>query len=166
MSGWYRCAIISLIAACIPPGAQPGWQQRSAYGQPYTYGAQPRASTYGAPPQNRYDNEDDDDDDTGAPSSYGDANERYQGQAGGGGGGGSTWTCVAEGSIGKTLGNGPTNYENKSWPDTGQTRDEAYLKALKGCNALMGTSANLGYLNGEEVESGMCKVVDCRPTGS
>jgi hypothetical protein len=57
-------------------------------------------------------------------------------------------------------------YRTKEWPDNGRTRDEAYLNALKGCNALIGNAANLGYLSGQEVESGTCRVVDCRPTGT
>lgn len=157
MFRWFPCAVISLITACVPLGTQGGWQQqRSAYAQPYTYGSQQ---------QNPYDDDGDYDDDAGGPS-YGDAIEPVRGQARGGEGGPSNWTCVASGSIGTTQGNYPTLYQNKEWPDTGRTRDEAYLKALKGCNALMGTAANLGYLSGDEVESSGCKVVGCRPTGT
>jgi len=158
MFRWFPCAVISLITACVPLGTQGGWQQqRSAYAQPSTYGSQP---------QNPYDDDDDYDDDAGGPS-YGDANEPDRGQARGGDGGGhSNWTCVAEGSIGTANENGPMLYSNKQWPDNGRTRDEAYLKALKGCNALMGNAANLGYLGGQEVQGGNCTVVDCRPTGT
>jgi hypothetical protein len=168
MSGWYRFAVISLITACVPLGAQSGWpQQRSAYTQQAPGYAQP--SAYGSQQQrNRYDDDDNYDDEAGGSSNgygagYGDADEQGRGQPSGGG---SNWTCVATGSIGTTQGTGPTLYRNKEWPDNGRTRDEAYQKALQGCNALMGQAANLGYLGGEEVESSQCKVVDCRPTGT
>lgn len=174
MFRWFACAVISLITACVPLGTQGRWQQqRSAYPQPYTYGAPqapayPQPYTYGSPPQNGHDDDDDDDDDDAAGgASYGDASEPDQGQARGRDGGGhSNWTCVAEGSIGTAYGTGPMLYSNKRWPDNGRTRDEAYLKALKGCNALMSTAANLGYLEGQEVQGGTCTVVDCRPTGT
>ena len=155
-----------MITACVPLGTQARWQQqRSAYAQPY--GSQQQAPAY-AQPANRNEDDDDYDDAAGGPS-YGDANEpaneRDRGHARGGEGG-STWTCVATGSIGTTQGNYPTIYSNKEWPDTGRTRDEAYLKALKGCNALIGNAANLGYRSGDAVEAGTGKVVNCRPTGT
>jgi hypothetical protein len=169
MSRSYRYAVIALITACVPLGAQSGWQQqRSAYAQQQAPGyAQP--SAYGSqPPRNPYDDADDYDDDAGGSSNgygagYGDSDEQDRGQPSGGH---SNWTCVATGSIGTTQGNYPTLYRNKEWPDNGRTRDEAYMKALEGCNALMGQAANLGYLSGDEVESSGCKVVDCRPTGT
>lgn len=133
-----RYAVLSAITACVPPGTQSGWQpQPSAYTQPPAYRSQQ--------PTSPDEGDDDYDDAAGGPSN---------------------WTCLARGSIGTAQGNGPMLYRTKEWPDTGSTRDEAYLKALRGCNALMGNAANLGNLSGEEVEGGSCTVVDCRPTGT
>jgi hypothetical protein len=73
--------------------------------------------------------------------------------------------CVAEGSSGTASDSGPMLYQNHRWPDNGRTRDEASLKALKGCNALVRNYVTVGALTGSRAETITCRVVDCQPTG-
>jgi hypothetical protein len=128
---------------------QPGWQQRPAA------------------PARDYDEDDyayDDDydasgsEDAPAPTSRGSASTR---------GNSNWWLCKAEGSLGTAYGDEDFSYSTQTGYGNGPTRDDAYLKALGDCNALMSTAMSLANLSGQRQDGGTCSVVNCiGPGGS
>ncbi len=76
------------------------------------------------------------------------------------------WMCWADGSTGSAYGNGPMTYGVKSIAANAKTRDEAAVKALRSCNALVGADQSLSNLSGATTDNGMCRVSRCLPPGS
>jgi hypothetical protein len=69
--------------------------------------------------------------------------------------------CTAEGSLGTAAGSGPMHYRSQTAYGDGPTRDEAGLKALKDCNAMVGFYKNLAWTSGERTEGGTCSIANC-----
>jgi len=80
--------------------------------------------------------------------------------------GSTQWTCWAEASVGTAYGGGPWTYSRKSLPGTGRTRDDAYLKAMRDCNAVVGMDGTLATSSGAALDSGACEITRCDPPGT
>jgi hypothetical protein len=145
-----------LIAGCIPPpGAfspQSGWQGSSQAGG-----------------QSEYDDEGDygggyDGDEYGGDPSGRSAGSR--GSRGSGGSDGSNWwLCTAEASLGTAYGDGPMSYSTERAYGNGPTRDEAYLNALRDCQAMVSMSTSLADSSGQRQEGGTCEISSCMGPG-
>lgn len=78
----------------------------------------------------------------------------------------SWWLCTAEGSIGTAYGDEAFSYSTETAHGSAATRDEAYLKALDDCNALMGMASSLAIAAGQKRDVGSCSIVNCIGPGS
>jgi hypothetical protein len=76
------------------------------------------------------------------------------------------WMCRAVASVGTSRENGPWDHAGVDMLGSGNTRDEAYLQALRDCNAMSSTKKNQGWLSGAAVSGGDCTVTQCQPPGS
>lgn len=138
-----RFAVLFVIASCIPPAAyyspsQPRWQQG-----PTTNGTDD-SNPYGY-----------DADDNTPPPQRGDG-----GAKGGQSSTGPWWLCRAEGSVGTSDG-GSWSYSKEMAFGSAANRDDAYMKAIEDCNALVRMSATLASARDVRHETESCRVVDC-----
>lgn len=84
---------------------------------------------------------------------------RTAGGNGGGGRGRVWWMCTAEASLGSAEGNGPMTYRQKSAVNNGPTKEEAAMKALKDCGAIVG--AAMAIEGDRRHEGGTCEISQC-----
>jgi hypothetical protein len=146
-----RYTVLFLIAGCIPPAD-------TYYGP-----SQPR-SQQGSSSNGGYDS---DPYDTDEPPQGGDSRRGAGGQPRGdqrggsqGSSGGQWWLCQAEGSVGTSDG-GSWSYSKEKAFGSAATHDDAYIKAIDDCNALVRMSATLASARGVRYETEACRVVDC-----
>jgi hypothetical protein len=133
--------------------------QRNRYaGQRSGYGNDPAPASGGPSgyPDDSRDSDDSDDSDDSHDSGYprSSGTSRSSGNS-------SWWMCTAEGSLGTASENGPMDYRTQTAYGNGPTRDEAGIKALKDCNALMGFYKNLAWTSGQQTDGGTCSIANC-----